>query len=699
MTVFNPLTAILTQNKLEGSNYVDWKRNLDIVLIAEEYKFVLDEVCPKKPGDDATDDEQKAYQKWVKTDEMARCYILVSMSNILQHQHQSMESAYDILENLKEVFGDQNRAAKQTAMKALLNTKMVEGSSVRGRVLKMMSLLNELEVLGANIDKDTQVKMIVQTLPDNFQQFRLNYNMNKIDLSLVKLLNELQSAETIIKQQAPRVTLNFEVGSSFKPRGEQKKKKAQKPYVGGATAGVKRARGKCYHCKKHGHHKKQCPAYLAKLNNKPGDLHLLVIETLLAVVSTTSWCVDSGATNHVCTYLQGFQVMRRLSRGEINIYQADGSAAPALALGNISILFGSDRILALKDTLYVPSVRRNLISVSSAMKAGYDINFHDIDKCIIYKKKRGVDENVQTFKARLVGKGFTKKEEIDYEENFSSVAMFKSIRILLSIAAHYDYEIWQMDVKTAFLNRSLDECIYMMQPDSFVESGKEHMLCKIKRFSMHDSKKGFLPFRHGISLSKDQSPKTDEEIEKMKAVLYASAVGSLMTRDYVLVNHSDDLVPIGYTDSDFQSDRDSRKSTSGNVFTLGGEAISWRSIKQTCVADSTMEVEYVAAKEAVWLGNFLRELAVIPSIQASITLYCDNSGAVVNSKESRSHKRAKHIECKYHLIHEIVQRGDVVVTKIASENNLADPFTKSLPQKTFDRHVDGMGVRIIDAWL
>nr|XP_025883704.1 uncharacterized protein LOC112940161 [Solanum lycopersicum] len=70
------------------------------------------------------------------------------------------------------------------------------------------------------------------------------------------------------------------------------------------------------------------------------------------------------------------------------------------------------------------------------------------------------------------------------------------------------------------------------------------------------------------------------------------------TRDYMLVYHSDELVPIGYTDSDFQSDIDSRKSTSGNVFTLGGGAIAWRSIKQTCVADSTMEAEYVAVSEA-----------------------------------------------------------------------------------------------------
>ena len=70
------------------------------------------------------------------------------------------------------------------------------------------------------------------------------------------------------------------------------------------------------------------------------------------------------------------------------------------------------------------------------------------------------------------------------------------------------------------------------------------------------------------------------------------------TRDYMLVYQADNLVPIGYTDSDFQSNKDSRKSTSGNVFTLGGGAISWRSIKQSCVADSTMEAEYVVASEA-----------------------------------------------------------------------------------------------------
>ncbi|XP_047270444.1 uncharacterized protein LOC107872781 [Capsicum annuum] len=205
------------------------------------------EDCPVK-SDEPTDDEIKAYDEWVKADEMARCYILASMANVLQHQHQSMSTAYDMLESLKEMFGEQNRATNQTAMKALLTTKMVEGTSVREYVLKMMSLLNELEILGVVIDKESQVEMVLQTLPDSFQQFCLNYNMNKMDSSLAKLLNELQAAKSIIKQQAPPAALMVDKlsSSTSKPEGEKKKKK--KPCkVSGANGGVAKPKEKCYH--------------------------------------------------------------------------------------------------------------------------------------------------------------------------------------------------------------------------------------------------------------------------------------------------------------------------------------------------------------------------------------------------------------------------------------------------------------------
>ena len=105
-------------------------------------------------------------------------------------------------------------------------------------------------------------------------------------------------------------------------------------------------------------------------------------------------------------------------------------------------------------------------------------------------------------------------------------------------------------------------------------------------------------------------------------------------------------------------------------------------MKQSSIVDSTMEVEYIAAleaaKEVVWLKNFLMDLEVAPSVQSAILLFYDNSGSIANSKEPRSHKRGKHIERKYHLILEIINRGDTKVSQITSEDNLGDPFTKGL---------------------
>ena len=92
----------------------------------------------------------------------------------------------------------------------------------------------------------------------------------------------------------------------------------------------------------------------------------------------------------------------------------------------------------------------------------------------------------------------------------------------------------------------------------------------------------------------------------------------------MLVYSGGDLNPIGYTYSDFQSDKDSRKSTSGSIFTLGGGVVVWRSIKKSSIADSTMEAEFIAAckaaKESVWLKKFYTDLEVVPNMEKPLIL-------------------------------------------------------------------------------
>ena len=115
------------------------------------------------------------------------------------------------------------------------------------------------------------------------------------------------------------------------------------------------------------------------------------------------------------------------------------------------------------------------------------------------------------------------------------------------------------------------------------------------------------------------------------------------------------------------------------------------------MADSVCEAEYIeasnAAKEAVWLKKFLGELGVASSLDGPVTLHCDNTGAIAQAKESRSHHRNKHILRRYHLMREIVERGDIDLRKIEGNENLADPLTKPIGTKEFDDYKRKMGIR------
>ena len=248
---------------------------------------------------------------------------------------------------------------------------------------------------------------------------------------------------------------------------------------------------------------------------------------------------------------------------------------------------------------------------------------------------------------------------------------------------------------------------------------------------MQDSKKGFIPIRHEVQISKEHSPKTLEDRALMERIPYASAIGSIMyamlctrpdvafalsvtskfqanpgeshweavkcilkylrrTKDLFLVYGGEEPKLQGYTDLIFQSDLDDSRSTSGFLFTLNGGAVSWKSSKQPTTADSTIEAKYIAvsdgAKEAVWLKKFITDLGVVPRILDPIPLLCDNNGAIAEAKEPRSHQKSKHILRRFHLIREIITIGDVVVERVPSTENVTDPLTKPLAQEVFERH-------------
>ena len=163
-----------------------------------------------------------------------------------------------------------------------------------------------------------------------------------------------------------------------------------------------------------------------------------------------------------------------------------------------------------------------------------------------------------------------------------------------------------------------------------------------------------------------------------------------------MYRQTDNLDAIGYSDSDFAGCVDSRRSTSGYIFMMAGGAISWRSVKQSLTATSTMEAEFVSCFEAtshgVWLKSFIFGLKIVNTISRPLRIFCDNLAAVFMAKNNKSGSRSKHIDIKYLAIRERVKDKKVVIEHISTELMIADPLTKGMPPFKFKDHVERMGL-------
>nr|GEY40072.1 hypothetical protein [Tanacetum cinerariifolium] len=290
--------------------------------------------------------------------------------------------------------------------------------------------------------------------------------------------------------------------------------------------------------------------------------------------------------------------------------------------------------------------------------------------------------------ARTIAKGFTQTYKVDYEETFSPVADIRAIKILIAIAAYYDYEIWQMDVKTAFLNGHLSEEVYMEKPKGFVNPKYPNHVCKLKRFI------------YGLKQASRQCN---------------------MERELRVSCYTDD--------ARYLMDANNLKAQTGYVFILNGGVVDWKSTKQSIFATSSTDAEYIAAfdaskeavrickfisglgivstiekpisiycdntgaiaiakddgvsQEAVRICKFISGLGIVSTIEKPISIYCDNTGAIAIAKDDGVTNGARHFYAKVHYLRKTIKLGDIKIEKIDTDDNLADSFTKAL---AFSKH-------------
>ncbi|GJV09792.1 retrovirus-related pol polyprotein from transposon TNT 1-94 [Tanacetum coccineum] len=344
----------------------------------------------------------------------------------------------------------------------------------------------------------------------------------------------------------------------------------------------------------------------------------------------------------------------------------------------------------------------------------------------IYKVKLDELGGILKNKARLVARGYRQEEGIDFKESFAPVARLEAVRIFLAFAAHMNMIVYQMDVKTAFLNGILREEVYVSQPDGFVDPDNPNHVYRLKKalyglkqaprvwydllssfllsqgFSKGTVDPKFIP--RGIFLNQSkyaleslkkyiiescdlvdtlmvEKSKLDEDIQGWLArptekILHA--VKRIFRYLRGTVNrglwYSKDsaIVTIAFADADHASCQDTRRSTSGSIQLFRDRLVSWSS-------KSPLD-EITAYRRWSWISN-------------TIQITCDNKSAIALCCNNVQHSRSKHMDIRYHFIKDQVENGVIELYFIRKEYQLADIITKALCRERIEFLIDKLGMR------
>nr|AAX96275.1 retrotransposon protein, putative, unclassified [Oryza sativa Japonica Group]ABA93378.1 retrotransposon protein, putative, unclassified [Oryza sativa Japonica Group] len=313
----------------------------------------------------------------------------------------------------------------------------------------------------------------------------------------------------------------------------------------------------------------------------------------------------------------------------------------------------------------------------------------------VFKNKQNEDGLIVRNKARFVAQGFTQVEGLDFDETFAPVARIEAIRLLLAFAASKGFKLYQMDVKSAFLNGFIQEEVYVKQPPGFENPDFPNHVFKLSKglYGMkqaprawYDKLKNFL-LTKGFTMGKvdktlfvlkhgDNQPfvqiYVDDIIfgcsthallvdfaETMRGEFEMSMMGELSYFLGLQIKQTPQAVLDPDEDGEAVDQKEYR-SMIGSLLYLTALGQTYNLLKQSSVAQSTAESEYVVAasccSQILWLLSTLKDYGLTFE---KVPLFCDNISAINIAKNHVQHSRTKHTHIRFHFLRDHVEKGDV----------------------------------------
>ncbi|KAK2996943.1 hypothetical protein RJ639_026301 [Escallonia herrerae] len=346
---------------LSGTNFRKWKEQISIILEVMDLDYALRVDAPAALTAESSTEQKAAYEKWERSNRISLMIMKGSITTAIRGAIPDSDNAKLYLAHIEEQFQGSSKAHATTLITKMVTLKYSGSNGVREHILRMNDMASQLKGLDMEISEE-------------------KWKMSE-------LISMCVQEEERLKSEQPD---SAHVAITGPSKGKGKGKKFGKGNVQGnksasvtktdkaSSSGTKGSSGpRCHFCKDKGHMRKECHKFREWLEKK-GNLSICVCyESYTIDAPLNTWWVDTGATVHITNSLQGFLSVKKLNKGDRNVLVGNGEKAQVEAVGTLRLVLESGFNLDLVDTVYVPSMTRNLISVSRLDAYGYSFKFEN----------------------------------------------------------------------------------------------------------------------------------------------------------------------------------------------------------------------------------------------------------------------------------------------------------------------------------